>query len=179
MAPAAEGWGRWFRQIEVVAEDGQVLMDGIDGRPLLMLNRVEQGRMALIASDQTWLWDRGFEGGGPQLELLRRLAHWMMGEPELQEETLTATAEGQRLSITRRSLGEEVGDIIVTAPDGTETALAVTEEAPGEYRAEWDAPEIGLYRLREGDLTSVGRCPVHKPRANMKAPLRQAPGWTD
>ncbi|WP_296642295.1 hypothetical protein [Roseinatronobacter sp.] len=164
LAPAAEGWGRWFRQIEVVAEDGQVLMDGIDGRPLLMLNRVEQGRMALIASDQTWLWDRGFEGGGPQLELLRRLAHWMMGEPELQEETLTATAEGQRLSITRRSLGDGVGDIIVTAPDGTETALAVTEEAPGEYRTEWDVPEIGLYRLREGDLTSVVAVGPQAPR---------------
>lgn len=164
LAPAAEGWGRWFRQIEVVAEDGQVLMDGIDGRPLLMLNRVEQGRMALIASDQTWLWDRGFEGGGPQLELLRRLAHWMMGEPELQEETLTATAEGQRLSITRRSLGDGVGDIIVTAPDGSETALTVTEEAPGEYRAEWDTPEIGLYRLREGDLTSVVAVGPQAPR---------------
>ena len=97
--------------------------------------------MALIASDQTWLWDRGFEGGGPQLELLRRLAHWMMGEPELEEETLTASAEGQRLTITRRSLGDTVGDVIVTAPDGTETALALTDErGPGEYRTEWQTP---------------------------------------
>ncbi|SUZ30401.1 hypothetical protein ROE7235_00122 [Roseibaca ekhonensis] len=164
LAPSAEGWGRWFRQIDLVPEDGQIVMEGIDGRPLLMLDRVEQGRMALIASDQTWLWDRGFEGGGPQLELLRRLAHWMMREPELEEEALTASAEGQRLTITRRSLGDDVGDVIVTAPDGTETALALTEGDPGQYQAEWDAPEIGLYRLREGDLESVVAIGPQAPR---------------
>lgn len=164
LAPSAEGWGRWFRQIEMVPEQGQVVMEGIGGRPLLMLDRVEQGRMALIASDQTWLWDRGFEGGGPQLELLRRLAHWMMGEPELEEETLTASAEGQRLTITRRTLGESVGEVIVTAPDGTETALTFTEDSPGAYRVEWDAPEIGLYTLSEGALDSVVAVGPQAPR---------------
>jgi hypothetical protein len=164
LAPSAEGWGRWFRQIEMIPEQGQIVMEGIDGRPLLMLDRVEQGRMALIASDQTWLWDRGFEGGGPQLELLRRLAHWMMGEPELEEETLTASAEGQRLTITRRTLSDGVGEVIVTAPDGSETALALTEQSPGEYRADWDAPEIGLYRLAEGGLESVVAVGPQAPR---------------
>jgi hypothetical protein len=164
LAPSSEGWGRWFRQIEMIPQNGQIVMEGIDGRPLLMLDRVEQGRMALIASDQTWLWDRGFEGGGPQLELLRRLAHWMMGEPELEEETLTASAEGQRLTITRRTLSDSVGEVIVTAPDGTETALALTEQSPGEYRAEWDAPEIGLYRLSEGGLDSVVAVGPQAPR---------------
>jgi hypothetical protein len=159
LVPKAEdggpGWGRWFRQIELAPIQGQVVMDGVDGAPLLMLDRVGQGRMALLASDQTWLWDRGYEGGGPQLELLRRLAHWMMGEPELEEETLTATAEGQRLSILRRTLGDSVGPLSLTAPDGSVTELALTEVAPGEWRADWDAPELGLYRLREGDLDAV------------------------
>ena len=164
LAPSEEGWGRWFRQVEMVPEQGQTVMEGIDGRPLLMLDRVDQGRMALIASDQTWLWDRGFEGGGPQLELLRRLAHWMMGEPELEEEALTASAEGQRLTITRRSLGDSVGEVIVTAPDGTETALALSEQSPGAYIAKWDAPEIGLYRLAEGNLESVVAVGPQAPR---------------
>jgi hypothetical protein len=79
----------------------------------------------------------------------------MMGEPELEEETLTATAEGQRLSILRRTLGDSVGPLSVTAPDGSVAELALTEVAPGEWRADWDAPELGLYRLREGDLDAV------------------------
>ena len=79
-------------------------MEGPDGRPLLVLDREGEGRVALLASDQAWLWGRGYEGGGPQLELLRRLAHWLMKEPELEEEALSATAEGQTLTITRRSL---------------------------------------------------------------------------
>ncbi len=159
LVPRAEdggpGWGRWFRQIELAPIQGQTVMEGVGGAPLLMLDRVGDGRMALLASDQTWLWDRGFEGGGPQLELLRRLAHWMMGEPELEEETLTATAEGQRMSILRRTLGDSVGPLSVTAPDGSVVELALTEVGPGEWRADWDAPEVGLYRLREGDLDAV------------------------
>jgi hypothetical protein len=164
LAPQAEGWGRWFRQIEMVPERGQIVMEGIDGRPLLMLDRVAQGRMALIASDQAWLWDRGFEGGGPQLELLRRLAHWMMGEPELEEETLTASTEGQRMTITRRTLDDSVGNVTITAPDGSETELALTEQGPGRYQTLFDAPEIGLYRLREGDLDSVVAIGPQAPR---------------
>ena len=158
VAPAPEGgpgWGRWFRQIELAPVSGQIVMSGIEGAPLLMLDRVGEGRMALLASDQPWLWDRGFEGGGPQLELLRRLAHWMMGEPELEEETLTATAEGQRMSILRRTLGDTVGPVRVITPDGSELDLPLTEDAPGSYRTTWDAPEIGLYRLSEGDVSTV------------------------
>jgi hypothetical protein len=167
LAPQLEdgpGWGRWFRQIEMEPLQGQTVMSGVDGRPLLMLDRVGDGRMALLASDQTWLWDRGFEGGGPQLELLRRLAHWMMGEPDLEEETLTATAEGQRVSVLRRSLSDAPGAVTVTAPDGTSLILELQEEAPGVFRAEFDAPDIGLYRLSDGSLDSVIALGPQAPR---------------
>ncbi|MFN3935985.1 MAG: hypothetical protein ACK4KW_00265 [Gemmobacter sp.] len=149
------GWGRWFRQIEVSAIGGQVVMEGIDGRPLLVLDRVGEGRVAMLASDHIWLWGRGYEGGGPQLELLRRLAHWMMKEPELEEETLQAVATGQRLTVTRRTLGDVAGDVTIIGPDGTETILELTEAAPGRFEAGWDAPDIGLYRLSDGVLTAV------------------------
>ncbi|WP_309663993.1 hypothetical protein [Tabrizicola sp.] len=150
------GWGRWFRLVEVVQTAGQVLMTGPGDRPLLVLNRVEQGRVAVLASDQAWLWGRGYEGGGPQLELLRRLAHWMLKEPELEEETLTAMAKGQALTITRRSLAEEPpGPLTITGPDGAQAELTLPEVAPGKYETAWTAPMLGLYRLEQGDLTRV------------------------
>lgn len=158
------GWGRWFRQVDLEPLQGQIVMTGVNDRPLLMLDRVGEGRLALLASDQTWLWDRGYEGGGPQLELLRRLAHWMMGEPDLEEETLTATAEGQSVTVLRRSLRNEVGEVTVTAPDGETLTLELTEEAPGEFRVQFDAPEIGLYRLEEGDLEGVVALGPQAPR---------------
>jgi hypothetical protein len=117
-----------------------------------------------MASDHMWLWDRGFEGGGPQLELLRRLAHWMMKEPELEEEALGATAEGQRLTVTRRTIGEAPGPVTITGPDGTETVLELTEIAPGRWSTEWDAPEIGLYRLAQGEMTAVMALGPSAPR---------------
>ncbi|SMY06193.1 hypothetical protein [Flavimaricola marinus] len=145
------GWGRWFRLIDVTATPvSTAVMEGPDGRPLLLLDRVGDGRVALMASDQSWLWDRGYEGGGPQLELLRRLAHWMMKEPELEEESLWVEPSGQTMRIIRRTLAEEAPQVTVTGPDGTDTVLTLDEVSPGRFETLWQAPEIGLYRLTDG-----------------------------
>jgi hypothetical protein len=150
------GWGRWFRLIEVIQRSGQVLMSGPEGKPLLVLDRVDQGRIAVLASDQAWLWGRGYEGGGPQLELLRRLAHWMLKEPELEEESLSATAKGDVLTITRRTLkATPPGDVTIIAPDGSKTALPLPQKSPGHFEATWQAPGLGLFRLEQGDLVRV------------------------
>ncbi|MBY0351969.1 hypothetical protein [Tabrizicola sp.] len=150
------GWGRWFRLIEVKKLAGQTLMSGPNDLPLLVLNRVDQGRVAVLASDQAWLWGRGYEGGGPQLELLRRLAYWMLKEPELEEETLTAEVKGEAMTIIRRSLADTApGPVTVTAPDGTVVELAMPPVAPGRYETVLQAPALGLYRLDQGDLTRV------------------------
>ncbi|SHI54527.1 hypothetical protein [Wenxinia saemankumensis] len=145
------GWGRWFRQVQLeLLPETEVLMSGDGDAPLLVLDRVGEGRVALLGSDQSWLWDRGYEGGGPQLELLRRLAHWMMKEPELEEEALWVEPQGQTMRIVRRTLSEEVPDVTVTAPDGTETVLSLDQVSPGRWERVWEAPEIGLYRLTDG-----------------------------
>jgi hypothetical protein len=148
-------WGRWMRLIDVNARSGDTVMSGPDDRPLLVLDRVGEGRVALMASDHAWLWSRGYEGGGPQLELLRRLAHWMMKEPELEEEALSVAAHGQTMAITRRTLGEAADDVEITAPDGTVTVVPLEEDRPGRFTAEWEGPEIGLYRLTDGEKEAL------------------------
>lgn len=156
LAPEGEdNWGRWLRQIDLETERGNVVMSGVDDRPLLILDRVDQGRIALLASDQAWLWDRGYEGGGPQLELLRRLAHWMMKEPELEEEAIWAEPTGQRMRIIRRTLEDSAGPVIVTTPSGEEVELPLIEVSPGRFEVEYAGPEIGLYRLTDGDESAV------------------------
>ena len=150
------GWGRWFRAVEMIPKSGQVVMSGPGDRPLLVLDRVEEGRVAVLASDQAWLWGRGYEGGGPQLELLRRLAHWMLKEPDLEEEALTATAKGNVLTITRRTIAEDPpGDLTITEPDGVATVIPMPQTAPGRFVVDWKAPMMGLFKLAQGDLTRV------------------------
>jgi len=145
-------WGRWFRQIDVEVNGSQVLMSGAGERPLLVLERVGEGRVAQLLSDQQWLWARGFEGGGPQGLLLRRLVHWLMQEPELEEEVLHAEAQGDQLAIERRTLEALPATVTVTTPSGRieEVALEVAEEGIG--RALVDAPEAGLYRVGDREL---------------------------
>ncbi|MBC6408444.1 MAG: hypothetical protein GDA40_10225 [Rhodobacteraceae bacterium] len=143
-------WGAWLRQVDLEPLSGNIVMTGTEDRPLLVLDRVGEGRVALLASDHAWLWSRGFEGGGPQLELLRRLAHWMMKEPELEEEALFAEANGQTMRIIRQTLEESVGPVTVTTPSGESVEITLDEVSPGRFEATYLGPEIGLYRLSEG-----------------------------
>lgn len=161
-------WGRWLRQVDLTPGRGQVVMEGAEGRPLLVLDRVEQGRIALLASDQAWLWDRGFEGGGPQAELLRRLAHWMMGEPELEEEALSARVEGMALIVTRQSLEDGPHRATVTLPGGAEVVLELSEVEPGRHEGRHEAEEPGVYRIRAGDLDTVAVLGASNPREYLR-----------
>ncbi len=148
-------WGRWFRLIDAEVKRGTVVMTGPGERPLMVLDRTGEGRIALLLSDHIWLWSRGFEGGGPQQELLRRAAHWLMREPELEEEVLRATSRGRAIEITRRSMEETVGPVLVTTPDGNEIEVALESDGPGIWRGRLETDEIGLFRLQSGTLTAV------------------------
>ncbi len=150
----AAAWGPWYRLIEGEARRGVALMDGPDARPVLVLDRVGEGRVAQLMSDQIWLWARGHGGGGPQAELLRRLAHWLMREPELEEESLTATVANGRLRIARRSLLAGDHTVTVTRPNGLAEAVRLSDAADGIARGETGAFEGGLYRVDDGGRTA-------------------------
>ncbi len=142
-AGAEATWGPWYRAIDAEDVQGQVLMTGPpglgpDARPLLILNHVDQGRAALLMSDQSWLWSRGHMGGGPQAELLRRVAHWLMKEPELEEERLSAHIEtlpgasSAELVVERRSVtGATAMPVTITPPAGPKQTIALEQASPG------------------------------------------------
>ena len=152
-------WGRWFRLIGAKPTNGQTVMDGPDGKPLLVLSRVDKGRVGLLLSDQMWLWARNYDGGGPYLDLLRRLAHWLMKEPELEEEALRASAKGREITVERQSVSDRQVETDLVSPDGTKTKLTLTSVAPGISRAHVTVERFGLYRAEDGDhfaLVNVG-----------------------
>jgi uncharacterized membrane protein len=148
-------WGRWFRQIDAHVEHGTTVMSGDHGEPLLVLDRVGKGRVAQLLSDQMWLWARGFEGGGPQAELLRRLAYWLMKEPDLEENDLRARVEAGRLDVTRQSLKPDDSPVTITAPDGTMQSLTLTPDKGGRSIGSVDVKQMGLYRVSDGTRTAL------------------------
>ena len=148
------GWGRWFRQVDVEVSDSDVLMSGAAERPLLVLDRIGEGRVAQLLSDHPWLWARGVETGGPQGLLLRRLVHWLMQEPELEEEMLSAAPKGEQIVVERRSLGDVDGTIKVVSPSGETSEIDLEAKGEGIGQAEMEAEERGLYRFEDGDLTT-------------------------
>lgn len=164
-------WGRWFRLIGAQTVAGQTVMSGPDNKPLLVLDRVGKGRVAELLSDQTWLWARGFEGGGPDAELLRRLAHWLMKEPELEEERLSASIAGGTIAIERRTMAKTAKPVTLTTPSGKTQTIPLAETEPGSWRATAKAGELGLYRLTDGTLSTVAAAGPLNPKevADMRA----------
>ncbi len=164
-APGSDpDWGRWFRMVESAQTTGAALMSGPNEHPLLVVDRVGEGRIAQLLSDHAWLWARGFEGGGPQAELLRRLAHWLMKEPDLEEEELRAIANGNTITIERRSLSPEIPPVRITAPSGTTQDVVLTEAAGGRFTASITATETGLYRFADDLNTTVAAVGAINPR---------------
>ncbi len=146
-------WGRWYRLVEADVDAGaQVVMSGPGGKPLLALARRGKGRIATLLSDHIWLWARKHDGGGPDVELLRRLAHWLMKEPDLEEEALEGRLAGGDLLITRRTMADAPPPVMATGPDGRSLRVAMHEVRPGIWQGRLAAPPPGLYRLRSGAL---------------------------
>jgi hypothetical protein len=164
-------WGRWFRLIGANKITGETVMSGPSDKPLLILDNVGKGRVAELLSDQPWLWARGFEGGGPQAELLRRLAHWLMKEPELEEERLSASIAGGQITIERRTMADTPLPVTLTFPSGKRQTITLTKTAPGLWRATLKADELGLYRLNDGKLSAVAAAGPLNPKevADMRA----------
>jgi hypothetical protein len=164
-------WGRWFRVVGAQIVSGTTVMEGAGDHPLLVLDRVGQGRVAQLLSDQAWLWARGFEGGGPQAELLRRLAHWLMKEPDLEEEKLSAEVSGGTLNITRQTMSPQAQPVTVTTPSGKDQQTALNKDEPGVFSAHVKADELGLYHLSDGTLSAVAAAGPLNPRevADMRA----------
>jgi len=156
-------WGRWFRHVDAQAKSGTVVMDGVNNEPLLVLDRVGDGRVAELLSDQMWLWTRGFEGGGPQAELLRRILYWLMKEPELEENSLSAKVEGNRLVITRQTLEPDDQPVRVTGPDGIMRSVTLTPESGGRSVATMPINESGLYRLTDGTRNALAAAGALNP----------------
>jgi hypothetical protein len=148
-------WSRFFRTVETRNAASPPVMTGADGKPLLLLSRYGEGRVALLLTDHIWLWARGYEGGGPHLDLLRRMSHWLMKQPDLDEEALRLQVQGHDLSVVRQTMADSVAPVTVTSPSGATRDLTLAAGEPGEWRATIPANELGLWQATDGTLKAL------------------------
>jgi hypothetical protein len=148
-------WSRFFRVVDSKPTSGTTLMSGADNQPLLVLAREGEGRVGLILSDHIWLWARGYEGGGPHIDLLRRLSHWLMKQPDLEEEALRLLVHGRELTVQRQTMADTVAPVTLTLPSGMMQSVTLDQGEPGVWRKAIDATELGLWRATDGKLTTL------------------------
>jgi len=177
-------WSEWFRIVDTRNTTGTAVLQGPDDKPLLVLSHEGEGRVALLLSDHIWLWARGFEGGGPHLDLLRRLSHWLMKEPDLEEEALRLIVSGHNLVVRRQTMADQVADVTLTAPSGAARTLKLAPTEPGVWQSTVAANELGLWRASDGKLNALVNIGPANPReyaevtstAAVLAPLTDATG---
>jgi hypothetical protein len=177
-------WSRFFRTVDTRNAITPPVMTGADGEPLLLLSRFGEGRVALLLSDHIWLWARGYEGGGPHLDLLRRMSHWLMKQPDLDEEALRLQVRGKDLQVVRQTMGDTVAPVTVTSPSGATKELTLTAGDPGEWHATVPANELGLWQATDGTLKALINVGPTNPKefsevtstTDMLQPLAQATG---
>src|SRR5947208_6975429 len=177
-------WSRWFRLVDSRASKGTTVMQGPDNKPLLVLSREGDGRVALLLSDHIWLWARGFEGGGPHIDLLRRLSHWLMKQPDLEEEALRLLVRGRDLTVQRQTMSDTVSDVTLTTPSGKSRTVTLSPAEPGVWRSTIEANDAGLWRASDGTLNALANVGPANPReftevtstTEVLAPLANATG---
>src|SRR4249919_614193 len=157
-------WSRWFRLVDIKRSTGTDVMQGPDGKPLLVLAREGEGRVALLLSDHIWLWARGYEGGGPHLDLLRRLSHWLMKQPDLEEEALRLIVHGRDITVQRQTMADTVNQVTLTSPTSENRTIDLQAVEPGLWRAAARANELGLWRATDGKLTALINVGPANPR---------------
>jgi hypothetical protein len=177
-------WSRFFRTVETRNATIAPVMTGADGKPLLLLARYGEGRVALLLSDHIWLWARGYEGGGPHLDLLRRMSHWLMKQPDLDEEALRLQIQGKDLAVLRQTMSDSVTPVTVTSPSGKTHELSLSLSEPGLWRSATPADELGLWQATDGTLKALINVGPINPKefsevtstTDMVKPLAQATG---
>ena len=157
-------WSRWFRLVDTKNATGTTVLDGPDHKALLVLSREGEGRVALLLSDHIWLWARGFEGGGPHVDLLRRLSHWLMKQPDLEEEALRLLVRGRDLQVERQTMADSVGEVTLTTPSGATRTITLQAGEPGVWRGTVKANELGLWRGTDGKLSALVNVGPANPR---------------
>jgi hypothetical protein len=177
-------WSRFFRTVETRNASTPPVMTGADGKPLLLLSRYGEGRVALLLSDHIWLWARGYEGGGPHLDLLRRMSHWLMKQPDLDEEALRLMVQGHDLVVQRQTMADNITPVTLTSPSGKVRELTLSASEPGLWRSTTAADELGLWQATDGALKALINVGPVNPRefsevtstTEMLKPLAQATG---
>ncbi len=143
-------WGPWMRTVILDPVRGDQLMTSVNDWPLLLLDRVGKGRVAQISSDHIWMWSRGYKNGGPHAELLRRIVHWLMKEPELDERALDITIHKSDITVRKQNhkkVSEE--SLAITLPSGEYIAAKLKDNGQSSLEYKHHADQLGIYSFED------------------------------
>ncbi len=172
-AKSTPSWGPWYRQIEISEPRGEAVLEGVDKKPLLLLSRQGEGRVALLASDSLWRWElAGAQEKGPYAQLINQVSHWLMKNPAYDEESLKLEAGKKEIDVVLQTMGDKPKEIAVQMPSGkTQTVTPRAHpQQPGLWTYKIPAEDVGAYSAQAADKTG----PVAYNFVGQESPLEFA-----
>ena len=151
-----KNYGSWYQmnKIDELDDESITLLSGLNNKPLLVIKKVNKGRIAQIYSKNIWLWTKtGNDDGGPYNKLIKNLAHWLMKEPSLEDSKLKVAPQiEKKLLITKNFLKEpkllEI-KITITTPEGNTIEKKLKRIKNNNYSEIFEYQEEGLYVISD------------------------------
>ncbi|MDC3091077.1 hypothetical protein OA848_01670 [Rickettsiales bacterium] len=151
-------FGTWFQMNDIleIDDDSQVLLSGVNNKPLLAVKKVNDGRIAQIYSHNIWLWSkRENNQGGPYNLLIKNLAHWLMKEPTLEENKLELSFVNNSILIEKSFLRKpdpEKLKITIIDPNGIKFEKTLNKSKENRYTAIINNKKDGFYLVYDGEI---------------------------
>ncbi len=137
--------GVWHRSIDTTSQPATIMMQTEGGKPLLVMNREKKGRVAMLLSDQAWLWARGHDGGGPYSGLIGNTARWLLQDSTMEEESLRIQSRDNTLVVEQQTMDQNGSPVMIRTPSGKALTLETTPSEPGLWQAIIPTEEHGIY----------------------------------
>lgn len=148
-------WAPWHGQMAFSAASEDTLLTGAGNLPLLTIKEAGKGRVAVLASDNIWLWSKSTPEGqsrGPYMPLIGNVIDWLTREPDMNPGYLKADpVAGGKIRVSLRPAENQDTTVSVNYPDGAENNLVLSDAlSKGWHVADIDAGMQGLYSFHKG-----------------------------
>lgn len=142
-------WGKWDRFFKTKAK-GIVLLSNNEN-PILVIDKYEKGRVAVILSDKSWFWQRGYDGGGPFRELIGRTAYWLMGDEKLADTVLKLSSKNNSIFLEYDYISNPQ-DIFISGQGFS--AQINNNDIQNHIAREFTGLDFGLYKAQTQDISA-------------------------
>lgn len=155
-----KNYGSWYEMNDVLIDNKEtsVLLKGLKDKPLLSIKKIDKGRISQIYSHNIWIWKNNILNPGPYRELIKNLAHWLMKEPELEEDELKVSIKGKKVFIKKTIFKEndiKNSSVFIYGPQNNKEKLILNKKSENTFSNTYEIKKEGIYLVMDNSQVQL------------------------